>query len=522
MLTQGPVCGTSANLDGARCAHIVPVILAGGSGTRLWPVSRENFPKQLIDVVGSDSLLQATARRMDGFPSGWSVDAAPIIVCGEEHRFVIAEQLHENGVDARLIVEPARRDTAPALTLAASLACADGGDAILVVMPADHSISDVPALQRALECAARHAEQGAVATLGVPPTHPDTGFGYIRIGGALASGAHAIDAFVEKPAQEIAARYVAAGTYWWNSGIFIVRASVWLDTLARLQPDMHAACERAFAGGRRDGAIFRPSLDAFLSAPADSIDYAVMEHLADSKGPGAAGNTNGSDSTGAAQHSAPAAIPAGVVVRLDAGWSDLGSWDAVWAAMEKDADGNAGRGRVTFEGAQSCYAHSEGRLVACVGTSNVVVVETADAVLVADRAHVQDVKGLVARIKAQRAPEADAHRKVRRPWGFYDSIDHGERFQVKRIVVTPGAQLSLQLHHHRAEHWVVVRGTALVTRGEEQFLLSENESTFIPLGTRHRLENPGKVPLEIIEIQSGTYLGEDDIVRFNDTYGRCS
>lgn len=517
MLTNGAVSvsvgpdDACAGATGVRCTRIVPVILAGGSGTRLWPVSRENYPKQLIDVVGSDSLLQATARRMDGFPAGWNVDAAPIIVCGEEHRFVIAEQLHENGVNARLIVEPARRDTAPALTLAASLACADGDDAILIVMPADHSIADVRALQGALESAARHAEQGAIATLGVPPTRPDTGFGYIRIGAELPDGGHAIDGFVEKPAEEIAAQYVAAGTYWWNSGIFIVRARVWLDTLQRLQPDMHAACERAFANGHTEGAYFRPLMEAFLSAPANSIDYAVMERL---------GATDTDADTDA--HTASDANPAGVVVRLDAGWSDLGSWDAVWAAMEKDSCGNAGRGRVTFEGAVSSYAHSEGRLVACVGTSNVVVVETADAVLVVDRSHVQDVKGLVARIKAQHAPEADAHRKVRRPWGFYDSIDRGERFQVKRIVVTPGAQLSLQLHHHRAEHWVVVRGTALVTRGDEQFLLSENESTFIPLGTRHRLENPGKVPLEIIEVQSGTYLGEDDIVRFNDNYGRCS
>jgi mannose-1-phosphate guanylyltransferase/mannose-6-phosphate isomerase len=280
---------------------------------------------------------------------------------------------------------------------------------------------------------------------------------------------------------------------------------------------MHSACERAFSGGRSEGGYFRPLVDAFLSSPADSIDYAVMERLSEAADAAAADTANAD-----ANANAKDASPAGVVVRLEAGWSDLGSWDAVWAAMEKDANGNAGRGRVTFEGAVSSYAHSEGRLVACVGTTNVVVVETADAVLVVDRSHVQDVKGLVSRIKAQNAPEADAHRKVHRPWGFYDSIDHGERFQVKRIVVTPGAQLSLQLHHHRAEHWVVVRGTALVTRGEEQFLLSENESTYIPLGIRHRLENPGKVPLEIIEIQSGTYLGEDDIVRFNDNYGRCS
>ncbi|CAB3807519.1 sugar phosphate nucleotidyltransferase [Paraburkholderia caffeinilytica] len=528
MLDKGPVSVASTNPDGAsagtagtHCARIVPVILAGGSGTRLWPVSRENYPKQLIDVVGSDSLLQATARRMDGFPAGWSVDVSPIIVCGEEHRFVIAEQLLQNGVEARLIVEPARRDTAPALTLAASLACRDGDDAILIVMPADHSIADVPALQAALEHAARYAERGSIATLGVPPTRPDTGFGYIRVGAELPDGGHAIDGFVEKPAEEIAAQYVAAGMYWWNAGIFVVRARVWLDTLKRLQPEMHAACERAFANGRAEGAYFRPLADAFLSSPADSIDYAVMERLTDVSDANASDENTETAPTRATSPQAPEAKPSGVVVRLDAGWSDLGSWDAVWAAMEKDANGNAGRGRVTFEGAVSSYAHSEGRLVACVGTTNVVVVETADAVLVVDRSHVQDVKGLVSRIKAQHAPEADAHRKVRRPWGFYDSIDHGERFQVKRIVVTPGAKLSLQLHHHRAEHWVVVRGTALVTRGEEQFLLSENESTFIPLGTRHRLENPGKVPLEIIEVQSGTYLGEDDIVRFNDNYGRC-
>ncbi|MBN3845239.1 MULTISPECIES: sugar phosphate nucleotidyltransferase [Burkholderiaceae] len=533
MLRHGIVSAGSVEPAGAgaHCAHIVPVILAGGSGTRLWPVSRENFPKQLIDVVGSDSLLQATARRLDGFPASWHVDASPIVVCGDEHRFVIAEQLRENGIDARLIVEPARRDTAPALTLAASLACAEDRDAILIVMPADHAIADVAALQRALDCAARHAAAGAIATLGVPPTRPDTGFGYIRIGAALAEGGHAIDGFVEKPAEELAAQYLAAGTYWWNSGIFIMRASVWLDTLARLRPDMHAPCESAFANGRQDGAVFRPAPEAFLEVPADSIDYAVMERLTESPAgaprgastidAGQAGNAGRGPIDNTASTAATTGIPAGVVIPLEAGWSDLGSWDAVWAAMEKDANGNAGRGRVTFEGAVSCYAHSEGRLVACVGTANVVVVETADAVLVVDRSHVQDVKGLVSRIKAQNAPEADAHRKVRRPWGFYDSIDHGERFQVKRIVVTPGAQLSLQLHHHRAEHWVVVRGTALVTRGEEQFLLTENQSTYIPLGTRHRLENPGKVPLEIIEIQSGTYLGEDDIVRFNDNYGRC-
>jgi mannose-1-phosphate guanylyltransferase/mannose-6-phosphate isomerase len=484
------------------CLSIAPVILAGGSGTRLWPLSREHYPKQLIDVIGTRSLLQDTVQRMAGFPSQWTVRAAPIIVCGDEHRFVTAEQLRENGVTAQLVVEPARRDTAPALTLAAAAALVGGEDAIIVAMPADHTMLDTPAFQQAVAQAALHAQRGVIATLGVPPTRPDTAFGYIRVGAELEDGAHRIDRFVEKPALELAAQYVASGGYWWNSGIFVVRASVWLELVERLQPAMAEACLCAYTAGKLDGPFFRPQAEAFSKAPSDSIDYAVMERL------GTAGADGGPFE--------------GVVVPLVAGWSDLGSWDAVWDALDKDAAGNVARGRVLFEGASSSYAHSEGRLVACVGTHDIVVVETADAVLVADRSHVQDVKGLVARLKAQQGPEANEHRKVRRPWGFYDSIDHGERFQVKRIVVAPGSRLSLQLHHHRAEHWVVVSGTALVTRGEECFLLSENESTFIPLGVRHRLENPGKVPLEIIEVQSGSYLGEDDIVRFDDTYGRCS
>ncbi|WP_175710013.1 mannose-1-phosphate guanylyltransferase/mannose-6-phosphate isomerase [Burkholderia ambifaria] len=494
-----PECGPVVDQSTAPVrTRILPVILAGGSGTRLWPVSREHYPKQLIDVVGSDSLLQATATRMTDLPAGWQVSGSPVVVCGADLQFLIAEQLRAGGIDARFIVEPVRRDTAPALTLAASFACAAGDDAILVVMPSDQLIKDTPALKRAVALAARHAEAGAIATLGVPPTHAATAFGYICVGAAIGDGAHRIERFVEKPSAERAAEYLATGGYWWNSGIFVLRASVWLATLQRLQPDMHESCLAAFVAGASSGSVFNPEPGAFARVDANSIDYAVMERIG-----------------------MPESECDGVVVPLDAGWSDLGSWDGVWDALDKDDCGNVGRGRVMFEGAASTYAHSNGRLVACVGTANVVVVETADAVLVADRAHVQDVKRLVARIKAERAPEADSHRKVHRPWGFYDSIDRGERFQVKHIVVSPGGRLSLQMHHHRAEHWVVVRGTALVTRGDEQLLLTENESAFIPVGVRHRLENPGKVPLEIIEVQSGTYLGEDDIVRFDDSYGRC-
>jgi mannose-1-phosphate guanylyltransferase/mannose-6-phosphate isomerase len=366
-------------------------------------------------------------------------------------------------------------------------------------MPADHAIADIDALHKAIEIAARYADAGAIATLGVPPTGADTGFGYIRLGAALNDGARRIERFVEKPAPELAAQYVESGNYWWNSGMFVVRASVWLAVIKQFQPQIHDACVRAYEGAKVSDGCIVPDAEAFLQSPSDSIDYAVMEHLGK-----------------------PESQFAGIVVPLQAGWSDLGSWDAVWQAMEKDECGNASNGRVLFEGATATYARSQGgRLVACVGTNDLIVVETDDAVLVADRSHVQDIKGLVSRIKAENSPEADAHRKVRRPWGFYDSIDHGDRFQVKRIVVMPGARLSLQMHHHRAEHWVVVSGTALVTRGEEKFLLGENESTYIPLGVTHRLENPGCVPLQIIEVQSGAYLGEDDIVRFDDKYGRA-
>jgi mannose-1-phosphate guanylyltransferase/mannose-6-phosphate isomerase len=476
--------------------RIAMAVLAGGSGTRLWPVSREQYPEELVSVLGTDSLLQATVLRMRGFSGEWEVASAPIVVCGAEHCFSTAEQLRAIGVNARLVVEPARRDTAPALTLAASAIFAGGEDAIIVAMPADHAIADVEAFHRALAPAVRQAENGAIVTLGVPPTRAETGVGYIRVGAALEKGVHLIERFVEKPAEQLATQYVESGNYWWNSGIFVVRATVWLDTLKKLQPSMHDACVAAIAHGTGDGASFRPGTQ-FEQSPSISIDRAVMEKL-------------GTDET----------LAPGVVVSLEAGWSDLGSWDAVWDGLDKDVDGNVARGRVVLDDTASSFVHSEARLVTCIGLTNVVVVETDDAVLVADRSRVQDLKRLVARLGEHRAPEASAHRKVRRSWGYYDSIDQGDRFLVRSIVVQPGGRLSLQVHYHRTEHWIVVRGTALVVRDGEQFLLTENESTFIPLGVRHRLENPGKIPLQMIEVQSGSYLSEDDIVRFDNTADR--
>ena len=478
--------------------RIQPVILAGGSGTRLWPMSREQFPKQLIGLVGEQSLLQSTAQRLDGLTYGAARVDEAIIVCGEDHRFQTADQLRAGGRRANLVLEPTPRNTAPALTVAAMHAMANQEDSILVVMPADHVVTDNEAFHKAIGAGAKCAEEGAIVTMCIVPTHAETGYGYIKIGQSMpSSGAWQLEKFVEKPHLELARQYVSSGEYWWNAGIFIVRASVWLKAIAHFQPAIYAACRAACDGGTSDGEFFRLDKQAFAASPSDSIDYAVMEKLA-----------------------ADPSVCAGAVVPLNAGWSDVGSWDAIWKVLPKDGEENVGRGRVMFEGASSTYAHSEGRLIACVGTHNLVVVETADAILVADKSSVQDVKAIVGRIKKEHGKEAADHRKVHRPWGHYDSIDNGERFQVKRIVVKPGARLSLQMHHHRAEHWVVVRGTALVTRGTETFILAENESTYIPIGVNHRLENPGKMPLEIIEVQSGTYLGEDDILRFDDKYGR--
>ena len=469
----------------AQTPSLVPVLLSGGSGTRLWPLSREAYPKQFLPLVGEESMLQETWRRVAGLAG-----AAPLAVANEEHRFMVAEQLRQAGAEpAAILLEPVGRNTAPAIAAAALQATAAGGDPLLLVLPSDHAVRDAAAFGRAVQAARPAAEAGRLVTFGIVPTGPETGYGYIRA--AAGEGVRAVERFVEKPDAETARGYVASGEYFWNSGMFLFRASRYLEELGRHRPDILEACRRAFAGARRDADFVRLDREAFAACPADSIDYAVMEKT-----------------------------DAAAVLPVDVGWNDVGSWSALWEVAERDADGNAHHGDVVALGCRNTYAWTERRLVALVGLEDAVVVDTDDAVLVAHRDRVQQVKDVVAGLKRDGRGEAVLHRKVYRPWGAYDSIDMGDRFQVKRITVKPGAALSLQMHHHRAEHWIVVRGTAKVTRGEEVLLLSENQSTYIPLGVKHRLENPGKVPLELIEVQSGSYLGEDDIVRFEDTYGR--
>lgn len=444
-------------------------------------------------------MLQETALRLDGLRIPIPVAAAPLVVCNDDYRFITAEQLRMVGKGGRnVVLEPVGRNTAPALTLAALVAMAQGADAVLVVMPADHVIADAPAFRAAIERGLPQAMAGGMVTFGIVPDRPETGYGYIRRGAEMAEGVDRIGAFVEKPDLARAEGYVASGEYLWNGGIFMMRASVWLKAVSHLVPKMAEACRRACGGAVQDADFVRVEKASFLACPADSIDYAVMERLAEDPDLG---------------------IP-GCVVPMEVGWSDVGAWDALWQVSERDEFGNASRGDVLLEGCRDSLVFAESRLVACLGIDRLVVVETQDAVMVAPMERTQDVKKLVSRLKAEARPQVASHRKVHRPWGCYDSVDAGARFQVKRIVVKPGASLSLQMHHHRAEHWIVVRGTAKVTRGEETFLLSENQSTYIPLGVTHRLENPGKLPLEIIEVQSGSYLGEDDIVRFQDTYGR--
>ena len=473
-------------------ASITPVVLSGGSGTRLWPLSRELYPKQLLPLVGQNTMLQDTLLRLDGVPNL----GRPILVCNVEHRFLAAEQLAAAKRDAAaIILEPLGRNTAPAVAVAALAATQNADrseDPILLVLPADHVIRDRAAFHAAIAAGAGAAAAGSLVTFGIVPTGPETGYGYIRSSAPEATGVRRVREFVEKPDRAAAERYIASGEYLWNSGMFMFRASRYLDALRVHAPDILESCRRAWLDARRDLSFIRLHEAGFTACRSDSIDYAVMEKT-----------------------------DAAVVVPLDAGWSDVGNWATLSAARDADGSDNVLVGDVIAEDSHNCYLYSSGRLVATVGLRDHVVVETDDAVLVAPKDRVQDVKKLVDRLKADGRGETSLHRKVYRPWGAYDSIQNGERFQVKHITVKPGAKLSLQMHHHRAEHWIVVRGTAEVTRGDEVFLLTENQSTYIPLGTRHRLANPGTLPLELIEVQSGSYLGEDDIVRFDDTYGRA-
>ncbi len=482
---------------------ILPVVLSGGSGSRLWPLSREKYPKQLLALTGDDSLLQATLRRTQGL-QGLAV-RSPLIVCNEEYRFVIAEQLRQMKLKGDVVLEPVGRNTAPALALAAFQAMAAGDDPVMLVMPADHVVLDLKAFQAAVQHASPIAAAGGIVTFGIRPFAPETGYGYIKLGrthGGADALAWSIQRFVEKPDLATAQQYLDSGDYLWNSGLFMVRASVWLAALRVCRPDIEEHTAMAWSHRTTDHDFVRVAADHFARCPSDSIDYAVMERVA------------GSESAGLGP------LPTGVVVSMDAGWSDVGAWESVWQVMPKDPQGNAVLGDALMIDSHNSLVVSEGRLVACCGVDDLVVVETADAVLVTHKDRAQDVKKVVERLKEQGRGEWQVHRKVYRPWGSYDSVDAGERFQVKRIMVKPGAALSLQMHHHRAEHWIVVKGTARVTCDDKQFLLSENESTYIPLGKTHRLENPGRFDLEMIEVQSGSYLGEDDIVRFEDVYGR--
>ena len=494
-----------------------PIILAGGSGTRLWPLSREHYPKPFLSLTGERSLFQDTIGRLDGIADA----APPIIVCNEEHRFLVAEQTRQAGkTTTSIILEPEGRNTAPALTLAALLlADRAAADPVILVMPADHVIRDVATFQSVVRIGTGLAEAGCLVTFGVVPTSPSTAYGYIKKGPAAnrheTVGAFCLDGFVEKPEKAAAERMLESEGYLWNSGIFMMRLSLWLGQLELHRPDIALACLTAHAGGHWDGDFYRPDPSAFLAGPSDSIDYAVMERVADGgKGDGA------EPSSGAASDVASSPSPDCVVLPMDAGWSDIGAWSALWDEGIRDSEGNVTRGDVYTQSMRNSLLIGQHRLLAAVGLEDVIVVETADAVLVAHKDHVQEVKALVARLKSERRPEQEAHRAVHRPWGTYETVDSGPGFKVKRLTVNPGASLSLQMHHHRAEHWVVVKGTARVTKGGQEFSLSENESTYVPVGVRHRLENSGSSPLEVVEVSSGSYLEEDDIVRFEDRYNR--
>ncbi|MDO9164050.1 MAG: mannose-1-phosphate guanylyltransferase/mannose-6-phosphate isomerase [Methylococcaceae bacterium] len=465
---------------------MIPVILSGGSGTRLWPLSRGQYPKQFLPLVSDNTMLQETLLRL----SGLEQLQPPIAVCNEDHRFMLAEQLWEiHSKPAAIILEPIGKNTAPAVALAAL--SAQSPDDVLLVLPADHVINNIKAFHTAVNQARELAEQGYLVTFGIVPTEPETGYGYIKRASSPQGAAFNVEAFVEKPNLETAKHYLQTGDYFWNSGMFAFKAGVYLAELEKFHPTMLATCKRALSAAKIDLDFVRLNKEIFSTCPSDSIDYAVMEKT-----------------------------DKAVVIPLDADWNDVGSWSALWDVTDKDGSGNAINGDVLTVDTQNSYIHAGSRLVAAIGVRDLVIIETADAVMVAPKDRVQEVKDIVAQLKNLGRKEANIHRKAYRPWGHYDSVDNGERHQTKRIVVKPGARLSLQKHHHRAEHWVVVKGTALVTKGEEKLLISENESIYIPLGIIHCLENPGVIPLEIVEVQSGSYLGEDDIVRIDDSYGR--
>jgi mannose-1-phosphate guanylyltransferase / mannose-6-phosphate isomerase len=480
--------------------NIQPVILAGGTGTRLWPLSRSMYPKQFLPLTEEGTLLGNTLKRLQCLAPD-QPNMNPLVICNKENRFFVAEHFRESGIDeGDIILEPCGRNTAPALTLAALHILSSGDDAIMLVSPADHMISDIPSFNQSLSVAIDHAGKGHIVTLGITPNYAETGFGYIKLGELINTESGLdffLDQFVEKPNAEKAQTYLNSGDYLWNSGVFVLKASVWLENIKSFQPEIFKQCQSAYEQMRKDGYFHWIDETAFIACPSDSIDYAVMEK----------------------QSKVNAQAPP-VVVKLDAGWSDVGSWAAYWDVLDKDDSGNALIGDVVALDTRDSLILSSSRLVSTIGVENLVVVETKDAILVVDKNKSQDVKGLIEHLKKHNREEMNYHREVHRPWGTYDSVDSGDRFVVKRIVVKPGATLSLQMHHHRAEHWIVVKGTARVTRGEDVFLLTENQSTYISIGQKHRLENPGSIPLEIIEVQSGGYLQEDDIVRFEDVYNR--
>jgi mannose-1-phosphate guanylyltransferase/mannose-6-phosphate isomerase len=463
-----------------------PVILAGGTGSRLWPKSRAALPKQFLSLTSEKTMIQETVLRLNGIES-----LPPSIICNEDHRFLVAEQMRQIGVDnSDILLEPVGRNTAPAIALAAFQASANGDDPVLLVLAADHLIKDSETFRLKIEEAHTLAVQGKLVTFGIVPTQPHTGYGYIKAGGKLDSGFE-VSKFVEKPNAPTATQYVNSGEYFWNSGMFMFRASAFLNALKAHAPEIYTICEKAIKKTEKDLDFIRIDQETFARCPSNSIDYAVMEKTSEA-----------------------------AMVTLDAGWSDVGSWSSLWETGDKDINGNVAVGDTIFESTNNSYVNAEHSLVAVIGLDDVVVVETKDAVMVANKKSAEHIKTVVNHLKAEKRPEFEFHREVFRPWGSYDSIDNGDRFKVKRITVNPGEKLSVQMHHHRAEHWVVVSGTANVTIDETTKMLTENESIYIPIGAVHALENPGKIPLELIEVQSGAYLGEDDIVRFSDRYGR--